>query len=511
MGIADRITNWIAGPEPYSGPTTAMAGHYAPPALSAAATSGPSRSDVSSAPAAPDWQDRAWSYYRTCGEARRAVDWIAHGISRCHLFIGKVTDDGAGDPEPVENPGTAEDVLDELCDAMGESALLKRLAQHLLIPGESWLIGYPAPKGALTEADTCWTVASRHEWALDQGAGTLRVCLPDHPGQDTDGWVVFPAQQVTTVRIWDPDPADGSRSTSPFEAALAALDELDGLDARVQADIQSRLAGAGLVEIPESATMPNPGQSDSVGVNPINGSPLVEGVMNAAKTAIQKPHSPEAVVPIFYTTSDEAAGKTRHITFQTEFDAQIPTLRGDARKRLSTVMDIPGEVITGMEDLSHWTAWAVSEDAIKSHLGPLLSLICDQLTRKVLWPALKAGGESLQTLRGLAIWWDASEITLRPDRSTETLTAQKQGIISNAAARRELAFSDDDAPDGEGEEPAGPAASSEPQQDGQQDQQQGEQDQSSPQANEQQPQSGGGQAHPGNRPEPPQREQSNSR
>lgn len=495
MGLGDRIRNWIDPPE-FAGPPPELAAHYTPPALSAAATSAkPAQHDASSAPAEPDWQAQAWAYYRQCGEARRAVDWIAGAISRCHLFIGEVKEDGSGDPEPAEQPGSAGEVLAELREsAMGESAMLKRLTQHLLITGESWLIGYPTPRGAPTDSDTSWTVCSRHEWALDEGAGTLLVRLADHPDLDADGWVTFPARQVVTVRVHDPDPADGLRATSPFEAALAALDELDGLDARVQADIQSRLAGAGMVEIPESATMPNPAQSDSRGVNPLNGNPLVEGVMSAAKTAIQNPRSPSAVVPIFYTTSDEAAGKSRHISFQTAFDSQIPSLRADARGRVATVLNVPSEILTGEASQSHWNRWLTDSSAVKSYMGPLLTLICDRITRKVLWPALAAAGSSTEQLRTLTIWWDATEIILRPDRSTEALTAQKQGFISGEAARRELGFSEDDAP----EEPAAseqPGPGSEPD-----TQQSGDQQQKDSQTDRQH----GGQASPGDRPEPPQ-------
>lgn len=489
MGWTDRLMDWLA-PAPYQ----PSGNDWVPPALSAAATAPPATvSDAKLAPEPPSWHDKAWLYYRHNGEARRAVDWIAHGVSRCRLHIAEVDNDGIGDPTPVETPGPAGEVLAELHDGqVGQSAMMKRIATHLLVSGESWLVGYPRPKDPTATADTgstAWVVLARGEWQLARDEVWLR--LPEHPKLDEQGWVQFPASRVVMVRVYDPDPADGTRATSPFEAALAPLEELDGLDARVQADIQSRLAGAGLYELPESATMPQPQQSEAIGHNPTNGNPLVSGILAAAKTAIKKPKSASAVVPIFYTVADEAAGKGRHITFSTPFDAQVPVLRQDARKRLSSILDIPGEVIQGIEDLNHWSAWQTDSSAIKSHIGPLLTLICTTLTRKVLWPALKAAGQSPEEFRKLVIWWDASEITLRPDRTKEALDAHKQKIISDKAARRELGFGEEDAPDEELVADQKAEAEQDDQNEAQDGQQQSRQDR-------------GGQPTPADRPEPPQ-------
>ncbi|HEX2298956.1 MAG TPA: hypothetical protein VHH34_10630, partial [Pseudonocardiaceae bacterium] len=102
------------------------------------------------------------------------------------------------------------------------------------------------------------------------------------------------------------------------------------------------------------------------------------------------------------------------------------------------------------------SSWSVQEDAIRAHLGPLVSRICVALTIEILWPALRAAGD---TSNSLCIWWSAQEITQRPDRSVVALAAHKQGLVSDKATRRELGFDEEDAPDdgqgqgnGEGED-----------------------------------------------------------
>lgn len=392
------------------------------------------------APLPTEWAPRAWAFYKKSGEARQSVDWIANGISRFHLYIGRRDTDGSGDPEPVEDPGQAQDVLDELIATMGERGLLHRLATHLLVPGESWLVGYPAPPGdpALHEGDTAWVVLSRAEWQ-DSDSGRLRVKLPGDPRATLDHWVTFPPDEVAVVPVWRPDAQDASYATSAFEAALAVFDELDGLDRRVGADINSRLAGAGVFAVPESATMPNPMQAD--GVNPLHSDPFITGLIKSMSTAIQNPDSASALTPIVIKVADESLAKMQHIAFSTPFDAQLQPLREGARERVAADMDVPAEVVTGLKDLNHWSAWSISDSAVKAHMGPIASLICTTLTRSILWPAL---GKDADT--NLVVWYDPSEIVLRTDRSTETLKAHQQGLISGDAARRELGFGPDDAP-----------------------------------------------------------------
>ncbi|WP_367139389.1 hypothetical protein [Saccharothrix sp. HUAS TT1] len=525
------------------------ADQHAPLALTAATR--PARPPLlplsQQAPLQTEWSTRAWAYYRSSGEARQSVDWVAGGISRFHLYIGEATTDGSGDPEPLADPGVAGEVLAELFDGpLGQQEILRKLAIGLLVPGEVWLVGYPKPAdafddpeadgprsllddrlpdrqryadwdrltdpGALPDGgdprgvfdidegtrtgDTAWTAVSRKEWQ-EMESGRLRVKLPEDPRRSADHWVDFGPDEVVLIPVYHPDPEDCSRATSAFEAALSIFEELDGLNRRVGADINSRLAGAGVAVVSENATMPNPGPAQGGGANPLNAHPFFTALMTAISTAIANPDAASAVAPITLMVPDEAfqgAGPIKHITFSTPFDAQVPVLRADARKRVAVVMDIPAAIVNGIEDLNHWSSWSISDDAVRSHLGPLASLICSALTRRILWPALRAAGET--DWRSKVIWWDPSELVLRPDRSTEALAAHGARVISDKTLRRVLTFDEEDAPSEE--ELARRAAQDAAAKGGQ-----------AARAGGVEPE--GGQRTPGDRPEAPSREESDRR
>lgn len=368
---------------------------WIPPALSAAATAPPAAMTpvlAHNTPVAAEWQETAWAYYRQIGAARQGVEWLANGLSRCHLYVGLVQADGVSDPMPVqtdkpvteadqqEDPDLpdqatvdlAREILSELHDgAVGQGEMLKRLAIHLLVPGESWLIAYARPPllGAEAtgiqidaqaatgeDAGTAWAVVSRHEWQPAESGG-VRVKLPRHPQRGADGWVELPAESTVVIPVYQADPEDALRATSRFESIVRDLDELDGLSRRVAADILSRLVGAGVFAVPESAIL----IGGPTGMTPLNGDPLVTQLMSAASTAVKNPDSPSAHVPIMLKISDEAIAKLQHLTFATPFDAQVPVLRDAARKAVAVGLDIPANVVLGVEDLNHWCADETTE------------------------------------------------------------------------------------------------------------------------------------------------------
>jgi hypothetical protein len=100
-------------------------------------------------------------------------------------------------------------------------------------------------------------------------------------------------------------------------------------------------------------------------------------------------------------------------------------------------------VLLGIADLQHWNAWAVSEQAQTLHIEPLMALICAAFTDHVLHPVLDAMGEDTT---GRVVWYDASELAVRPDNSDNTIALYDRILVGGTAARREAGLSDADAP-----------------------------------------------------------------
>lgn len=409
-----------------------------------------------------DWQTQAWEMYDEVGEFHAAVNWLGHSLSRCKLYVGELPDDRTeGDPTPTSDE-RAQQPLDELFGGTaGHPGMLARLAIHLTVPGETYVIaldlddpdadpdagGVPqptplAPDGepAPPSVDRRWIVASQEEFDSKDGKTTVR--LPD-----ADRVVAVDVARSTVIRMWRPHARKAWDADSPARACLPALRELVTTSARINADLESRLAGAGILVMPASASVARTGPADTTA--PDGGEQLVDDpdyatLINAIVTPISDRESASAVVPVLLRVDDAAVDKVKHISFATPLDARVESLRDGAIRRLALGLDVPPEVLLGMTDANHWTGWQIEESAVKLSVEPLLGLICNALTQHYLRPAHAALG--VANPERYVIWYDVSELVLRPNRFEQALKMWHEGLVGAAAVLREGGFSEDDAP-----------------------------------------------------------------
>lgn len=396
------------------------------------------QSQLRAIPEMRDWQARAWEYLDCVGELRYAAQWISNALSRCRLYIGMPDDDGGtpealGERDDQDGDPRARIPLDELFGG-NHSEMLARMAVHLTVPGESFLIGFDEDKGARR-----WMVASNEEFTRASG-NQVKVRLPD-----SDQQVPVDLNRATIIRLWRPHPRRAWEADSPVRAALSVLKELLDISAHITATLESRLAGAGVWLLPESATLPAPLSQDG---QPLHEDPAMATLIDAMITPLGERDSAASVVPIIVRIPDSAAGKSEYLTFATPLDEKILGLREATITRFATIVDIPAEVLTGFAEANRWNAWKISEDAIKLHLEPLLGVICDALTTQYLWPALQAMG--VEDPESYVIWYDASDLILRPNRGPEAQNLYGHGgLVKGATVRRANGFTEDDAPDDE--------------------------------------------------------------
>lgn len=402
------------------------------------------QSQLRMVPEMRDWQTQAWDLYDRVGELRFAAQWISNALSRCRLYVGMPDEDG-GRPDPIgEDEASAADFraripLDELFGGpSGHPGMLSSLGIHLTVPGESYLIAFDDTESG----ERRWMIASSEEFT--KSGETIKVRLPE-----SDRLVPIKLNESTVIRLWRPHPRRGWEADSPVRAALPILRELVDLSAHIAATIESRLAGAGLLLLPESATLPTPLTQQG---EPLHEDPAMATLIDAMVTPIGDRDSAAAVVPIIVRIPDSATGKPQWMTFSTPLDQKIQELREASIRRFATVVDIPAEVMSGAAsstggNVSHWGMWKIEESAIKLHVEPLLSLICDALTTQYLWPALAAMG--VANSEDYVIWYDVSELVLRPNRGPESLNLYDQTLVKGATTRRANGFNEDDAPDEE--------------------------------------------------------------
>ena len=408
------------------------------------------QSQLRAIPEQRDWMTAAWGYYDRVGELRFAAAWMSNALSRCRLYVGTYDEDGGSDPDPIKDgePDTgdveARVPLDELF-AGQHSDMLARLAIHLLVPGESYIVGLDLPDDTNPLVKTRrWIVASSEEF-IKKGR-KVQVRLPD-----SNEAVEVDVSESTVIRIWRPHARKGWEADSPVRALLPVLQELLNVNAHVTASLESRLAGAGIVFMSEGTVMPKP-MNKAYGDKPLHEDPSMATLIDAMVTPIGDRSSASAVVPIIARVPDAVQGRTpakpEFVAFATPLDAKIQDLREAAIRRIATGLDMPPEVLLGLAGTtSHWTAWQLEESAIKLHIEPLLALICSALTQKYLKPALEALG--VANPEKYTIWFDTSELALRPNRSPEAERLHELLLLAGAAARREAGFGDEDAPDDE--------------------------------------------------------------
>lgn len=370
------------------------------------------------------WQDKAWEFYDLIGEYRYAVDWVGNMISKASLHLtrsGQRVSDGQGVDYVYSLFGGPE----------AQSQILREIGVHLTVAGELYVVG--TTKKDVEE----WRCVAATELTTRGG------------NYYASSKVITSDSEVLVIRVWRPHPRRWHDATSPSRAVLPVLAELDALTKRIFAEIDSRLAGAGVFFVPSQMDLPtstNRNEDGTTSPGQSLASSFQRDLQDAMMTAVQDQEDASAMVPIVVAAPGEHIGNAKHITFWSDLNEKAPDLRNEAIRRLALGLDMPPDVLTGAADVNHWNMWAVEEGAIKAHAEPLLALVCESFTEGYLRPLLIADGMDPDEAAEYSIEADTSMLRLRPNRSAEAFELYDRMQIDGAALRREAGFADDDAP-----------------------------------------------------------------
>lgn len=397
-------------------------------------------------PATREWQEIAWALYDEVCELRAGIGWLSNACGQATLYAAHVEPRGsAGSPKPITE-GKLTQPLEELYGgASNQGGMLSRFATLLSVPGEAYLVGVqrPDPRRAAKmgkNTSTVWAVCSSDEFERSDG-GDIRVRNP----ADGDDYITVNSSSSTVIRVWRPHGRKQWEADSPVRPLIRPLRELVGLSAHIQATVDSRLAGAGILVVPESACAVSPAESEGT-PNPLHEDPFMAALIEASVVPLKNPASAGAVVPMMVKVPDASVNGFKHLRFSTELDQNINPLRESAIRRIATGMDMPAEVLLGTADVTHWGVWALDEASLKMHVQPLLGVICQALTVNYYRPALIQLGYSPDEAAEYAIYADTTELALRPNRSPEAIRLYEVGAIGAATLRRESGFDEEDAP-----------------------------------------------------------------
>lgn len=415
-----------------------------------------------------DWQRRAWEFYDLVGEARQAARSVGDVFARVPWYVG-VRVDPTAPPVPLADPNdpafdeivralpeafwytaeealTATELLAELASPLGgQSEIRRQIGVSLFVPGECYLVGEEN-----TDGDREWRIRSTEEIEFDWSSKQKTKGGKERPTP----WLRDPSGKRTgeldpdspIIRIWRPHPRAQDIADSPMRASLEILEELVILTRAIKGSAISRIANAGIMFLPNAMRRLNsPQQADG---QASRGDPVVADILEATQLAISDPASAAAQIPLMLWVDDnvyeKVAGTNPLLQWGHDIDEVAAAQRGELLARFANSIDWPAELLTGKAGLNHWTAWLLRDEAFQSNVEPLEVLACDAVTNAYLRPALEAEGISLP--ERFAVWYQPVGVVSDPDQGAKALQASEQLLISWERTRRDLGYSEDDAP-----------------------------------------------------------------
>lgn len=379
------------------------------------------------------WHEDAWEMYDTVGEYHFIVRTIADMVGRGKPKVVVRAPDGGVDVDPT--------LTEELYRMVGGRAAAVRklsdLVVGLIAVGEGYWEVDVDPNDPALVPKPVMLVRSRRDFETLGSGETATVSRREEDGSKT----LLPSNH-RLYRVWYPHPHVLGETDCPTRAALPVLRELVALTMHVGAQIDSRLAGAGVFIVPDSARALQKASPDDEEepVTVLLGDVLVDAMI----TPIRDRDSAGAVTPLVITIPTGDAAAFRHLTFSTPLDAEARALRDEAIRRLAMAMDCPPELLLGTGGLNHWSAWLMREDVISTHVTPYAETLADALTTLWLRPLVAGLGKDPE---GYSVEISLDDLVLRPDRSAEAQALFDRDAITEEALRQANGFSEDDAPE----------------------------------------------------------------
>jgi len=398
-----------------------------------------------------EWQKQAWQFYDLIGELRYGARYYGNSLSQLRLHVAWKADTGSkpahidlDDPPEGFNRAQydiAENTLNRLHSNEGSlDEILRAYGVNLFVAGEGYLVGRTDPATGTERWDfysteqlvwlnDAWYIKENVLWRTDQ--------------------LVKLGENDYAIRIWQSHPRYSDEPDSPIRSILSLCEELLLLSANVRATALSRIP-AGILLMPDTMLDAGPDTEPSNLNNDNNREAqtqsALEDIYQHFVAPIQDPNSAAAVAPFILTGDPEDLEQVRLIEFDREMDVVAAAQRQEILRRMAHGIDLPTEILNGMQSINHWTAWQIEESSYKAHVRPAASLFCSAITSSLVWPAIQAsfGGEIDPRL---VVSFDPIDLISHIDRRMNAKDGHASLVISDSTYRKSLGFSEDDAPD----------------------------------------------------------------
>lgn len=380
-----------------------------------------------------EWQKRAWYYYDAIGELRHAFMWLANAASRSVLYAAEIDEETGQTAGPTEDARAQAAARTVLGGPENLPRLLTLITLHLQVAGETFILVLPRPPAKGAPRPDRWEAVTRN--SLRERGGTWSFKDPL-----TGVWTELrPTDR--TIRVWQAHPDEQTHADCAMRAALPVCAEIERTSQNIAARLDSRLAGNGILFIPQEIDFPvaEGEQADAASFMRI--------LYEAMSASISKPGGAEAQVPIVAQVPSEvmAAIAEGHLDLSTTLDAAVPELREQAITRLGRTVEMSREIALGeMSDANHWSAWQIEETTYKIHLEPLLLKLGMALVSMYFRETLAAMG--VPDPDRFVLGWDVSEVVSRPDDTEDIKWLWGENLVSADYTRAKFGVPDDAIP-----------------------------------------------------------------
>lgn len=389
-----------------------------------------------------DWQREGWYYFDAIGELRGPLVWIANAVSQADIHATELDPETGKPTGPASDPRAVAAASQVLGGAAKRAGLLRILALHWQVPGESWVIVSPQPRRRGVPQPDEWIVLSPSK-VKAKGSGADARWEYTNPKTGLD---VALSPQARLFRVWDPHPDDFLKADSAVRPALPVCREVEKCSQTIAGQLDSRLSIAGFGLIANELDFPR-GEHDTSAMA------LMDDLLTATETAIQTPGTAAGLVPILVNAPGELIASGGAIAFVNptgEFVQGLDDLRDKALGRLAATLDMPKDVAAGTQgESNHWSAWQVEESTYKIYIEPLLKELGDAITEQWFRPALVAMGMTEEQAEGFEIGWDTTAIVARPDDTENLRDLHDRLLISDEYMLAENGVPEDARPDDE--------------------------------------------------------------
>lgn len=389
------------------------------------------------------WQRAAYNYYDVLGELRFALNWKATAISRLALIpsIDVVKGSPPADLEKSDEVdkkviGASKEVLARMEAGEGGAAeILKQLSLNLSLAGEAYLIAQNGKEG-------------KEDWSVESVLAVVvneqgRLAIRPFPDARI-GELVSLDEDSFALRIMTRHPAWKEMPDSAIRSALETCEDLRLLNNMVRASASSRIP-SGILFIPEEASFGSPDPTTDEGDGMETEDALTRDLILHFTTPVADSKSAAAVVPFLIRMAREDIAAVRYERLDREIDKTAIQLRDESRSALAAAVDLPAEVVSGIGDTNHWSAWAITEDAFRMHVEPSAITILDAITVGYYRPALEQMG--ITDVDKYRLWYDNSALVSHPDSASRVLDAYDRVEVSGEYLRSTFTIPEEAAPD----------------------------------------------------------------